>query len=105
VSGSPAAQAQCLMNGLILAIRTCSRRSEGVRAAVIDGEGEALLLRVPGPERTERTRRGSASPLSRMWHAAWNACSFGPVPVIAALHGGCGRWAGAGQRRHIPGGG
>ena len=40
---------------------------------------------------------------SRMWHRAFELVESGPVPVVAALKGGGGRWPGVGRRRAYPG--
>jgi enoyl-CoA hydratase/carnithine racemase len=75
-------------DALVLALRDLfEKMPASVRAAVIDGERRTLLCR-PGPERAER----SVTPAqglhhSRMWHAALECVQYGPVPVIAALHG------------------
>ena len=59
---------------------------EGVRAVVISGQGQHFCA---GLDLSEVVARdiGSAVQHSRMWHAAFDAIQFGPVPVIAVLHG------------------
>ncbi|MDH4059815.1 MAG: crotonase/enoyl-CoA hydratase family protein [Aquincola sp.] len=59
---------------------------EGVRAAVISGEGNHFCA---GLDLAELVERDVASGVlhSRMWHAAFDAIQFGQVPVVAALHG------------------
>jgi (methylthio)acryloyl-CoA hydratase len=58
----------------------------GVRAAVLSGEGDHFCA---GLDLSELVERSAADALlhSRMWHAAFDAIQFGPVPVVAALHG------------------
>ena len=59
---------------------------EGVRAAVISGEGSHFCA---GLDLSELVARDIHSGVlhSRMWHAAFDAVQFGSVPVVAALHG------------------
>jgi enoyl-CoA hydratase/carnithine racemase len=59
---------------------------EGVRAAVISGDGAHFCSGLDLAELVERDI-GSGVLHSRMWHAAFDAIQFGPVPVVAALHG------------------
>jgi enoyl-CoA hydratase/carnithine racemase len=56
------------------------------RAAVIEGAGEHFCA---GLDLSELSERDAVQGLhhSRMWHKALDAIQFGPVPVIAALHG------------------
>jgi enoyl-CoA hydratase/carnithine racemase len=56
------------------------------RVAVISGEGEHFCA---GLDLSEVTERDVAQGLqhSRAWHACFDAIQFGPVPVIAVLHG------------------
>lgn len=76
-----------LNDALILAIRDLfENMPEGVRAAVIDGEGEHFCAGLDLSELKERDA-GQGLHHSRMWHAALERVQFGPVPVIAALHG------------------
>jgi len=57
-----------------------------VRAVVVSGEGEHFCAGLDLSELAERsTYEGVAH--SRMWHAAMDAIQFGPVPVLAVLHG------------------
>ena len=57
-----------------------------VRAVVISGDGEHFCAGLDLSELAERsTFEGVAH--SRMWHAAMDAIQFGPVPVVAVLHG------------------
>ena len=76
-----------LNDGLILALRDLfEQMPSGVRAAVIDGEGEHFCS---GLDLSELKERDASQGLhhSRMWHAALECVQHGPVPVIAALHG------------------
>lgn len=57
-----------------------------VRAAVIDGEGEHFCAGLDLSELKERDA-GQGLHHSRSWHAALERVQFGPVPVVAALHG------------------
>jgi enoyl-CoA hydratase/carnithine racemase len=59
---------------------------EGVRAAVISGDGSHFCA---GLDLSELVARDIHSGVlhSRMWHAAFDAIQFGSVPVVAALHG------------------
>ena len=57
-----------------------------VRAAVIDGEGEHFCAGLDLSELKERDA-GHGLYHSRMWHAALERVQYGPVPVVAALHG------------------
>jgi enoyl-CoA hydratase/carnithine racemase len=59
---------------------------EGVRAAVISGEGSHFCAGLDLAELVERDIHSSVLH-SRMWHAAFDAIQFGRVPVVAALHG------------------
>lgn len=57
-----------------------------VKAAVVDGDGDHFCA---GLDLSELSERDALQGLhhSRMWHKALDAVQFGPVPVIAALHG------------------
>ncbi len=56
------------------------------RALVLSGEGEHFCAGLDLSELAERsTFQGVAH--SRGWHAAMDAIQFGPVPVVAVLHG------------------
>ncbi|WP_066707718.1 crotonase/enoyl-CoA hydratase family protein [Curvibacter delicatus] len=81
------AKRNALNDGLILAIRNLfENMPEGVRAAVIDGDGEHFCAGLDLSELKERDA-GQGLHHSRMWHAALECVQYGPVPVIAALHG------------------
>ena len=57
-----------------------------VRVAVISGEGDHFCA---GLDLSEVTERNVVEGIqhSRAWHAAFDAIQFGPVPVLAVLHG------------------
>lgn len=57
-----------------------------VRAVVLDAAGEHFCA---GLDLGELTERNTVEGLqhSRMWHRAFDAIAFGPVPVVAALKG------------------
>lgn len=81
------AKRNALNDGLILALRNIFENlPEGVRAAVIDGDGEHFCAGLDLSELKERDA-GQGLHHSRMWHAALECVQYGPVPVIAALHG------------------
>ena len=74
-------------DGLILAIRDAFNSLPAtVRAAVLDGEGEHFCAGLDLSELQERDA-GQGLHHSRMWHAALERVQYGPVPVVAALHG------------------
>jgi len=76
-----------LNDGLVIAIRNIfDSLPSTVRAAVIEGEGEHFCAGLDLSELSERDA-GQGLMHSRMWHAALERVQFGPVPVIAALHG------------------
>jgi enoyl-CoA hydratase/carnithine racemase len=56
------------------------------RALVLSGEGEHFCAGLDLSEMNERSTFEGVFH-SRMWHAAMDALQFGPVPVIAVLHG------------------
>ncbi|MBT0568857.1 crotonase/enoyl-CoA hydratase family protein [Curvibacter sp. CHRR-16] len=74
-------------DGLILAIRDIfDHLPATVRAAVISGEGEHFCA---GLDLSELSERDASEGIlhSRMWHQALERVQYGPVPVVAALHG------------------
>ncbi|MDO8457780.1 MAG: crotonase/enoyl-CoA hydratase family protein [Burkholderiaceae bacterium] len=74
-------------DGLVLALRDLfEKMPASVRAAIIDGEGEHFCAGLDLSELKERDA-GQGLYHSRMWHAALERVQYGPVPVIAALHG------------------
>jgi (methylthio)acryloyl-CoA hydratase len=81
------AKRNALNDDLILAVRDAfDNLPDTVRAAVIDGEGEHFCAGLDLSELKERDA-GQGLHHSRMWHAALERVQYGPVPVIAALHG------------------
>ena len=82
-----AAKRNALNDGLIMALRDLFQQMpEGVRAAVIAGEGDHFCAGLDLSELKERDA-GQGLHHSRMWHAALESLQYGPVPVVAALHG------------------
>jgi enoyl-CoA hydratase/carnithine racemase len=76
-----------LNDALILALRDLfEKMPASVRVAVIDGEGDHFCAGLDLSELQERDA-GQGLYHSRMWHAALECVQYGPVPVIAALHG------------------
>lgn len=81
------AKRNALNDGLILAIRDVfETMPEGVRAAVIAGDGDHFCAGLDLSELQERDA-GQGLHHSRMWHHALEQVQYGPVPVVAALHG------------------
>lgn len=81
------AKRNALSDALILALRDLFETlPASVRAAVIDGEGPHFCAGLDLGALRERDA-GQGLQHSRMWHAALERVQFGPVPVIAALHG------------------
>lgn len=81
------AKRNALNDSLVLSIRQLFETlPEGVRAVVLDGEGDHFCA---GLDLSELKERDAAQGLrhSRMWHAALERLQLGTVPVIAALHG------------------
>lgn len=73
----------------ILAIENIfSTIPEGVKCAVIYGEGKHFSA---GLDLSELTERDAVQGVyhSRMWHRALDKVQFGAVPVVAVLHGAC----------------
>jgi (methylthio)acryloyl-CoA hydratase len=82
-----AAKRNALSDGLILALRDMfSHLPDTVRAAVIEGQGDHFCAGLDLSELKERDA-GQGLHHSRMWHQALEQVQYGPVPVIAALHG------------------
>ena len=82
-----AAKRNALNDGLILAIRDAFQNlPDTIRAAVLDGAGDHFCAGLDLSELQERDA-GAGMHHSRMWHAALEQVQFGPVPVVAALHG------------------
>ena len=81
------AKRNALNDALVLAIRDAFQNLPAtVRAAVLDGEGDHFCAGLDLSELQERDA-GAGMHHSRMWHAALEQVQFGPVPVVAALHG------------------
>lgn len=81
------AKRNALSDGLIQAIRDAFQNlPDGIRAAVLDGSGDHFCAGLDLSELRERDA-GAGMHHSRMWHAALEQVQFGPVPVVAALHG------------------
>jgi enoyl-CoA hydratase/carnithine racemase len=81
------AKRNALNDALILALRDLfENMPASVRAAVIDGEGEHFCAGLDLSELQDRDA-GQGLHHSRMWHSALERVQYGPVPVIAALHG------------------
>ena len=81
------AKRNALSDGLILAIRDAFQNlPDTIRAAVLDGAGDHFCAGLDLSELKERDA-GAGLHHSRMWHAALEEVQYGPVPVIAALHG------------------
>lgn len=81
------AKRNALGDALILALRNLFENLPSeTRAAVLCGEGDHFCA---GLDLSELKERDASQGLhhSRMWHAALERVQFGPVPVIAALHG------------------
>ncbi len=57
-----------------------------IRAAVISGEGQHFCAGLDLSEVSERNVTEGMQH-SRAWHACFDAIQYGPVPVIAVLHG------------------
>lgn len=81
------AKRNAISDGLIAAIRDAFQNLPGtVRAAVLHGEGEHFCAGLDLSELKERDA-GEGLHHSRNWHVALDAVQYGPVPVVAALHG------------------
>ncbi len=81
------AKRNALSDALVLALRnTFDGLPSTVRAAVLHGEGDHFCAGLDLGELQERDA-GQGVHHSRMWHAALERVQFGPVPVVAALHG------------------
>ena len=81
------AKRNALNDALVLALQsTFDSLPDTVRAAVIAGDGDHFCAGLDLSELKERDA-GQGLRHSRMWHAALERVQYGPVPVIAALHG------------------
>ncbi|WBY02566.1 crotonase/enoyl-CoA hydratase family protein [Ramlibacter tataouinensis] len=82
-----AAKRNAISDKLVLAIRDAFvKLPAGTRAAVLHGAGDHFCAGLDLSEIQERDA-GAGLHHSRMWHAALEEVQFGPVPVVAALHG------------------
>lgn len=82
-----AAKRNAINDALVLGLRQVFESlGAQTRAAVIAGEGEHFCA---GLDLSELSERDAVQGMhhSRMWHKALDAIQFGPVPVVAALHG------------------
>ena len=81
------AKRNALSDALVMGVRdTFQKLPSGVRAAVLDGAGDHFCAGLDLSELKERDA-GAGLHHSRMWHAALEEVQYGPVPVVAALHG------------------
>lgn len=81
------AKRNALSDGLVLAVRDAFQGlPDTVRAAVLDGSGDHFCAGLDLSELKERDA-GAGLHHSRMWHSALEEVQYGPVPVVAALHG------------------
>ena len=84
---SRGAKRNALSDALVLGLRNLFEQLPAtVRAAVLDGEGPHFCAGLDLSELKERDA-GQGLHHSRMWHAALERVQYGPVPVVAALHG------------------
>ena len=82
-----ASKRNALNDSLIASLRNIFEdMPASVRAAVIDGEGDHFCAGLDLSELKERDA-GQGMHHSRGWHFALDRMQFGPVPVVAALHG------------------
>ena len=82
-----AAKRNALNDELILALRhTFETLPTQAKAAVLCGHGEHFCAGLDLSELQTRDA-GEGMQHSRTWHSAFNQIQFGPVPVVAALHG------------------
>jgi len=81
------AKRNSISDGLLAQIHTVwVNMGSDIRAAVVSGEGDHFCAGLDLSEVSERNvTEGMAH--SRSWHACFDAIQFGPVPVIAVLHG------------------
>lgn len=81
------AKRNALNAALVIALRNLFQSlPDTTRAAVLTGEGEHFCA---GLDLSELQERDAAEGVqySRMWHVALGEVQYGPVPVVAALHG------------------
>jgi enoyl-CoA hydratase/carnithine racemase len=76
-----------LNDGLVLALRDLFLElPDTARAAVLSGQGDHFCAGLDLSELKERDA-GQGMQHSRSWHMAFEHIQYGPVPVVAALHG------------------
>lgn len=81
------AKRNALNDALILSLRNLFEHlPPEARAAIIAGEGDHFCAGLDLSELQDRDS-GQGMHHSRMWHAALERVQYGPVPVVAALHG------------------
>jgi enoyl-CoA hydratase/carnithine racemase len=82
-----AAKRNALNDALILALHhTFESLPKHAKAAVMCGSGEHFCAGLDLSELQSRDA-GEGMQHSRMWHSAFQQIQYGPVPVVAALHG------------------
>ncbi len=81
------AKRNALSDGVVADLRHCFENlPKATKAVVLHGSGSHFCAGLDLSELTERNAvQGLAH--SRSWHAALETVQFGPVPVVAALHG------------------
>jgi (methylthio)acryloyl-CoA hydratase len=81
------AKRNAINDTLIAQIQTVFQQlPAGVRAVLLSGEGQHFCAGLDLSEVTEMSTFDGVLH-SRRWHAALDAVQFGPVPVVAVLHG------------------
>jgi enoyl-CoA hydratase/carnithine racemase len=81
------AKRNSISDGLLAQIHTVIvNLPKDVRVLVLSGEGEHFCAGLDLSEVSERTV-AEGMQHSRAWHACFDALQYGPVPVIAVLHG------------------
>ena len=81
------AKRNAISDGLIQQLHTAFVNLPAtVKAVVVSGAGAHFCAGLDLSELVERDMQGAILH-SRMWHAAFDAIQFGPVPVVAVLHG------------------
>jgi (methylthio)acryloyl-CoA hydratase len=81
------AKRNSISDGLLAQLHTCFVQvPKDIRAIVLSGEGQHFCA---GLDLSEVAERSVAEGMqhSRSWHACFDAIQFGPVPVVAVLHG------------------
>ncbi len=81
------AKRNSISDGLLAQLHTVFvNMPQGIKAAVISGEGQHFCAGLDLAEVSERNVFEGMQH-SRSWHACFDAIQFGPVPVVAVLHG------------------